>query len=72
MQQTTPQGLFVSTTGVLHVLPSVHALPLPQRQTGVAPLVSHHSPVLQHVLPQQAVNSQIVAQLIPTAFGLHW
>jgi len=69
-QQTMPHGLFASTVGAAHRLLPVHAAFEPQRQTEVDPLVSHHSPLPQQVLPQQAVSSQIVLQPLPT-FGLH-
>ena len=59
MQQTTPQGLVVLITGALHVLLPVHALLEPQRQTGAAPLVSHHSPPPQHALPQHGPVVQL-------------
>jgi hypothetical protein len=67
MQQTTPQGLIVLITGALQVLPSAHALPEPHRQTGAAPLVSHHSPAPQHALPQHGPVVQLHEESI-----VHW
>jgi hypothetical protein len=49
----------VFTVGALHVLLPVHALLDPQRQTGAAPLVSHHSPAPQHALPQHGPVVQL-------------
>jgi hypothetical protein len=59
MQQMTPHGLLVLIVGALHPLPPVQALPAPHRQTGAAPLVSHHSPAPQHALPQQGPVAQL-------------
>jgi hypothetical protein len=46
------------TTGALQLFPPVHALFDPHRQTGVAALVSHHSPAPQQVVPQQGPVAQ--------------
>jgi hypothetical protein len=67
VQHTTPHGLVVFTVGALHVLLPVHALLEPQRQTGAAPLVSHHSPPLQQALPQQGPVVQL-----HDGSGAHW
>src|SRR5450432_269264 len=67
IQQTTPHGLAVFTVGALHVLLPVHALLEPQRQTGAAPLVSHHSPPPQQALPQQGPVVQL-----HDGSGAHW
>jgi len=43
----------------------VQAEPVPQRQIGVVPLVSHHSPAAQQLVPQQMPDVQDVQ------FGAH-
>jgi hypothetical protein len=47
-----------------------HAGLLPQRQVGAPPLMSHHSPPLQHASPQQgpfAHRAQVDEQVRPPA-----
>ena len=53
-QQSVPQPLPLGSSGpaVAHVLPSVQAAPVPQRQVVV--LASQNSPAPQQTLPQQA------------------
>jgi hypothetical protein len=48
-----------------HVSPAAHAGPVLQRQTGAAPLVSHHSPDAQQEVPQQ----EPVVQSVQIEFG---
>jgi hypothetical protein len=67
MQQTTPQKSLALTTGALQLFPSTHAPLDPHRQTGVAALVSHHSPA-----PQQAVPQQGPVEQAQEGSGAHW
>jgi hypothetical protein len=59
LQQTMPQGFSAFTVGAPHMSLPVHPFPLPHRQTGVDPLVSHHSPYAQQAPPQQGLFTQV-------------
>jgi hypothetical protein len=59
VQQTTPQ-MPGPLRGAAHMLLPVQALPEPQRQTGVVPPVSHHSPEAQHPVPQHGPPEHVV------------